>query len=212
MKFQAQKLLFPHHDGSELYVSNDAPVIGELVTLRVRIPSSYTFAKAFVRMYHDGEPRSFELKQKKREATESWWEVRVEIYNISTTYRFVFVDVGKYEWLNAAGCFDHDVHSNNDFQIVALPAYPQWIKSSVFYQIFPDRFAKSSDIHALPDWANPRKWDELPGARNKQTGTELYGGDLKGVEEHLDHIVELGVNGVYFTPLFPARSNHRYDK
>lgn len=211
MSYHTHRSTFPHHDGSELYVSNDAPKIGELVTLRVRVPSSYTFAKAFVRIYHDGEPRSFELKQKKKEATESWWEVRVEIYNISTAYRFVFVDDGKYEWLNAAGCFDYDVHSNNDFQIVALPAYPQWIKSSVFYQIFPDRFAKSSDIRALPDWAKPRQWDELPGARNKQTGTELYGGDLKGVEEHLDHIVDLGVNGIYFTPFFPARSNHRYD-
>ncbi len=211
MSYHTQRSIFPHHDGSELYVSNAAPAVGEFVTLRVRVPSSYTFAKAFVRIYHDGEPRSFELKRKKKATTESWWEVRVEIYNISTAYRFVFVDDGKYQWLNAAGCFDHDVHSNNDFQIVALPAYPQWIKSSVFYQIFPDRFAKSSDIYVLPNWAKPRQWNELPGARNKQTGTEFYGGDLKGIEEHLDHVVELGVNGIYFTPFFPARSNHRYD-
>jgi len=39
----------------------------------------------------------------------------------------------------------------------------------------------------------------------------LYGGDLKGIEQHLDHVSDLGVNGIYFTPFFPARSNHRYD-
>jgi alpha-glucosidase len=39
----------------------------------------------------------------------------------------------------------------------------------------------------------------------------LYGGDLYGVQEHLDHITDLGVNGIYFTPIFPSRSNHRYD-
>lgn len=211
MSFQSQNLLSPHHDGSELYVSNEAPKLGETVTLRVRVPSDYTFAKAFVRLYHDGEPRTFELKEKKRAAKESWWEVKVVIHNLSTAYRFVFIGEGKYEWLNAAGLFDHDVHSNSDFQIVAVPAYPQWIKSSVFYQIFPDRFAKSGTVHEFPEWAYPRDWNELPRGRSKYTGRELYGGDLKGVEQHLDHVSDLGVNGIYFTPFFPARSNHRYD-
>jgi hypothetical protein len=100
----------------------------------VRIPNSYTFAKALVRLYHDGEPRTFELKKKKSNDHESWWEVSVVVLNKTLSYRFVFIDKGKYNWLNAAGLFDYDVHSNNDFQIVAIPAYPQWIKSSVFYQ------------------------------------------------------------------------------
>lgn len=211
MPSQLQNSAFPHHDGSELYVSNSAPAIGESVTLRVRVPNSYSFAKAFVRLYHDGEPRSFELKAGESESIETWWSVKVKIENISTLYRFVFISEDKYEWLNAAGCFDHDVHSNNDFQIIAVPAYPEWIKSSVFYQIFPDRFAKSGDTHPIPEWAQPRGWNELPSLHSKQTGTELYGGDLKGVEEHLDHIEYIGVNGIYFTPFFPARSNHRYD-
>jgi alpha-glucosidase len=201
----------PHHDGSELYVSNEAPSIGDSVTLRVRVPHTYTFEKAFIRLYHDGEPRSFELKAGKKNDIEAWWSVKVVIENLSTLYRFVFVAEGKYDWLNAAGLFDHDVHSNNDFQVVAVPAYPQWIKSSVFYQIFPDRFAKSGDKREIPDWAFPRDWNELPRGRSKYTGRELYGGDLKGVEQHLDHVSDLGVNGIYFTPFFPARSNHRYD-
>ena len=164
-----------------------------------------------VRMYHDGEPRIFELKKAKSDQYESWYQVSVKILNIQNYYRFVFIGNGKYEWLNARGVFDHDVHSNNDFQLVATPANPNWIKSAVFYQIFPDRFAKSGKIDITPDWAYPREWNLLPRGRGKFTGQELYGGDLYGVQEHLDHITDLGVNGIYFTPIFPSRSNHRYD-
>ena len=201
----------PHHDGSELYVSNIAPELGEKVTLKIRVPSNYVFEKAMLRIYHDGEPRIFEMKESKRDSTETWYQVNVEILNIQSYYRFAFIGKGKYEWLNAKGLFDHDVHSNNDFQLVAIADNPEWIKSSVFYQIFPDRFARSGKVNIVPEWAHPRDWDLLPRGRGKYTGQELYGGDLYGVSEHLDHITDLGVNGIYFTPLFPARSNHRYD-
>ena len=211
MSYQAQPLLFPHHDGSSLYVSNSAPSIGDTITLKLRVPNSYNFEKGFIRIYEDGEPRSYELKAGKENGVERWYEVKITVINIHTIYRFVFVAKDKYDWLNAFGLSNHDVHSNNDFQIVAVPANPEWIKSSVFYQIFPDRFAKSERTYKTPDWAHPREWNELPRGRSKFTGTELYGGDLLGVEQHLDHINDLGVNGIYFTPFFSARSNHRYD-
>jgi len=201
----------PHHDGSELYVSNIAPEIGEKVTFKVRVPNDYIFEKAMLRLYYDGEPRIFEMKAGKPDASETWYQVNVEILNLQSYYRFAFIGKGKYEWLNAKGLFDHDVHSNNDFQLVAIADNPEWIKSSVFYQIFPDRFARSGKVTILPDWAHPRDWDLLPRGRGKYTSQELYGGDLYGVSEHLDHITDLGVNGIYFTPMFPARSNHRYD-
>ena len=201
----------PHHDGSDLYVSNSAPKIGDKVTLKVRVPNDYLFEKAMLRIYHDGEPRIFEMKLTKKGAVESWYQATVEIHNLQSSYRFAFIGHGKYEYLNARGLFDHDVHSNNDFQIVAIPANPAWINSSVFYQIFPDRFARSGRVNITPDWAYPREWNLLPRGRGKYTGQELYGGDLYGVQEHLDHITELGANGIYFTPIFPSRSNHRYD-
>ena len=197
MSYQVQPLLSPHHDGSSLYVSNSAPSIGDTITLKLRIPNSYNFEKGFIRIYEDGEPRSYELKLGKENGLERWYEVKITVI-----YRFVFVAKDKYDWLNAFGLSNHDVHSNNDFQIVAIPANPEWIKSSVFYQIFPDRFAKSEKVYKTPDWAHPREWNELPRGRSKFTGTELYGGDLLGVEQHLDHINELGVNGIYFTPFF----------
>ncbi|CAN2221827.1 AmyA Glycosidases [Candidatus Nanopelagicaceae bacterium] len=201
----------PHHDGSDLYVSNSAPAIGDSVTLKVRVPNDYCFEKAMLRFYHDGEPRIFEMKLSSKNEVESWYQVKVEILNLQNSYRFAFIGHGKYEWLNARGLFDHDVHSNNDFQIVAIPGNPEWIKSSVFYQIFPDRFARSGKVNITPDWAYPREWNLLPRGRGKFTGQELYGGDLYGVQEHLDHVTELGANGIYFTPIFPSQSNHRYD-
>jgi len=201
----------PHHDGSELYVSNAAPKIGETVVLRVRIPNDYSFQEAFVRVYEDAEPRTYKLKKAKKLGHESWYQVSIVIHNTHTIYRFVFIGDGKYEWLNAHGLSDHDVHSNNDFQIVAIPENPEWIHSSVFYQIFPDRFARSGKVNLTPEWAYPVEWNALPRGRSKYTGQELYGGDLIGVQENLDHIENLGVNGIYFTPLFPSRSNHRYD-
>ena len=203
--------LYPHHDGSEIYVSNAAPAIGQAITLKVRIPRSYHFEKAFIRVYEDGEPRTYELKLGKANASELWLEVKIKVINLHTVYRFVFVAKGKYEWLNAFGLVDHDVHSNNDFRIIAVPRYPDWIRSSVFYQIFPDRFARSGQVAKIPSWAHPREWNELPQGRGEHTGSEFFGGDLKGVEQHLDHIKDLGVNGIYFTPFFPSNSNHRYD-
>ena len=211
MSYNIQTSQSPHHDGSELYVSDIAPEIGDKVTFKVRVPSSYHFEKALIRIYHDGEPRIFEMKLSHKGTKENWYQVSVQILNIQNSYRFAFIDEGKYEWLNAKGLSDHDVHSNNDFQLVAIPDNPEWIKSSVFYQIFPDRFARSGKVDLLPEWAYPREWDLLPRGRSKFTGQELYGGDLYGVAEHLDHVNALGVNGIYFTPMFPSRSNHRYD-
>ena len=62
MKNIIQSCALPHHDGSELYVSNIAPKIGDKVILKVRIPNQYSFQEAFVREYEDVEPRTHKLK------------------------------------------------------------------------------------------------------------------------------------------------------
>ena len=131
--------LVPHHDGSELYLSNSAPKLGEEVTFRVRVPNEYKFDQGVMRYYHDGEPRTGYLELAKKGRIESWWEITIPIINPQTKYRFLFAGEGKFDWLSAAGLHNHDVHSNTDFQIIAKPAYPKWLKSSIFYQIFPRR-------------------------------------------------------------------------
>ena len=76
-------------------MSDSAPKIGKKIKLRVRVPHAYEFAKAFIRIYEDGEPRSYELTLEKRGTVESWWKVKVEIVNLKTSYRFVFISENK---------------------------------------------------------------------------------------------------------------------
>ncbi len=204
-------LIEAHHDGSEIFVSNSAPKIGQVVELKIRVPATDRPRQVFVRLFHDGEPRTFELKKLKQSKVETWWSVKVEIQNTVTHYRFMLVDKKSYRWLNGLGVFAHDVTDREDFQIIAKPKYPEWIKKAVFYQIFPDRFANSGIKRELPSWALPKQWNDLPKGKDKTTGVEFYGGDLPGITSKLGHIKSLGASAIYFTPAFPGRSNHRYD-
>ena len=80
---------------------------------------------------------------------------------------------------------------------------PDWVKHAVFYQIFPDRFAKSDRPHQwlsgpLEPWSDP---PTLQGYK---------GGDLWGIIDKLDYLQDLGINAIYFTPIFQSACNHRY--
>jgi len=82
---------------------------------------------------------------------------------------------------------------------------PEWVKHAVFYQIFPDRFARKSghiDSPAMAVTLEP--WDVPP------TLSGYKGGDLWGVLEKLDYLQDLGITALYFTPIFQSTSNHRY--
>ena len=211
MSLQNSLSILPHHDGSELYLSSSSPKLGQRVTFNFRAGSNFPIEQAILRLYHDGEPRFFPMKRSLIKG-EQWWQVKVEIRNLKTPYRFLIVNGDNYSWLNARGFQSHDVTSTNDFQLLATPAFPNWIRSAVFYQIFPDRFATSGQYqHLKPEKFISRPWDQLPNGRDKSTGVEFFGGDLDGVSQRLDHLKELGINGIYFTPIFPAGSTHRYD-
>jgi cyclomaltodextrinase / maltogenic alpha-amylase / neopullulanase len=79
---------------------------------------------------------------------------------------------------------------------------PYWVQDSIFYQIFPDRFAngdKSNDPPNLQKWgAKPNIWD-------------FQGGDLRGIISRFDYLLDLGINGIYLNPIFQATSSHRYN-
>lgn len=81
-------------------------------------------------------------------------------------------------------------------------AAPDWLHDAVFYQIFPERFA-NGDPSLDPEDVVP--WGSIP------TRDNFFGGDLRGIVDHLDHLVRLGVNAIYLTPIFEAETNHRYD-
>jgi glycosidase len=81
-------------------------------------------------------------------------------------------------------------------------AVPQWVEQTAFYQIFPDRF-ENGDKTNDPKKTEP--WNGSPAWFNR------FGGDIAGVEKHVDHLDTLGIGAVYFNPVFASPSNHRYD-
>ncbi|MCB0102330.1 MAG: DUF3459 domain-containing protein [Anaerolineales bacterium] len=78
---------------------------------------------------------------------------------------------------------------------------PAWVQDAVFYQIFPDRFARSEKMNGKFQFED---WDSAP------TPHSFKGGDLYGVAEKLDYLKDLGVNALYLNPIFASASNHRY--
>lgn len=96
---------------------------------------------------------------------------------------------------------------------------PQWVADQVFYQIFPDRFARSQSREATQDNVYyhhaaghdivRREWDEPLTAQ--AGGSTFYGGDLDGISEKLPYLKTLGVTALYLNPVFIAPSVHKYD-
>lgn len=78
---------------------------------------------------------------------------------------------------------------------------PGWVRDAVFYQIIPDRFAKSDRVRKP---SNLEPWESPP------TVFGFKGGDLLGIVEHLDYLERLGVNALYLNPIFQSPANHRY--
>lgn len=80
---------------------------------------------------------------------------------------------------------------------------PQWVNETVWYQIFPERFA-NGDSSIDPEGT-------LAWGSTEPTPKNFFGGDFQGVIDHLDYLEKLGITGLYFTPIFKAYSNHKYD-
>ena len=79
---------------------------------------------------------------------------------------------------------------------------PYWVQDAIFYQIFPDRFANGDTSNDPP---NVQKWGSPP------TMWGFQGGDLRGILQHLDYLLDLGINSIYLNPIFLSTSNHRYN-
>lgn len=94
----------------------------------------------------------------------------------------------KYAWLNSSD--------------VIKP--PKWVKDTVWYQIMPDRFCRSSDS---PKDSKFKTWGDF----EKPTWRDIYGGNLKGITEKLPYLKKLGISGIYMTPIFRSGSNHKYN-
>ena len=79
---------------------------------------------------------------------------------------------------------------------------PYWVADSIFYQIFPDRFANGNPLTNPP---NIQPWGAKP------TNFDFQGGDFRGMIQHFDYLLDLGINAIYLNPIFQSTSNHRYN-
>lgn len=138
-----------------------------------------------------------------------YWEAAVEPPYRRLRYGFHFVRGGEELYLTEKEF--RETPPPDSLELFDFPfinpvdvfAPPEWVKDAVFYQIFPERFA-NGDPSNDPEGA-------LPWGSAEPTPTNFFGGDLQGVLDHLDHLADLGVNAIYFNPLFEATTNHKYD-
>ncbi|HSR03373.1 MAG TPA: glycoside hydrolase family 13 protein [Proteiniclasticum sp.] len=80
-----------------------------------------------------------------------------------------------------------------------------WLKKSICYQIFPDRFHRSEDAKVIVNEKKLTPWGDTPANRSH------FGGNIKGITEKIPYLQDLGITLLYFTPLFESTSNHKYN-
>ncbi|WP_426449916.1 alpha-glycosidase [Paenibacillus sp. S-38] len=137
-----------------------------------------------------------------------YWEATVKPKYKRLTYGFRITAGTETVWMVETGVYDEQPHPPGgyyDFPYIHeidLFAAPEWAKSAIFYQIFPDRFANGDPEN---DPEGTEHWGGTPTTDNS------FGGDLQGIIDKLDYIVNLGVNAIYLTPVFQSPSNHKYD-
>ncbi|MDQ0352172.1 hypothetical protein J2R98_002006 [Alkalibacillus filiformis] len=140
-----------------------------------------------------------------------YWFVEFEPINNRTAYIFKIYDEQTEPVYFTERGYLHEIPTDNPGFFFKFPYLnkvdvfqaPEWVKDTVWYQIFPERFA-NGDPSINPEGT-------LPWGSEAPSPTNFFGGDFEGVMQNLDHLEELGVNGVYFTPIFKAHSNHKYD-
>ena len=141
-------------------------------------------------------------------------------------YDFQVWQNGQFFWygnaedqLGGEGAFIYG--SPRSYQITVYdPAFhtPDWVENAIFYQIFPDRFARSADVPlpAIKERTLHANWEEPPAlCIDAETGDNIahdfFGGNLRGIAEKLPYLVSLGVTALYINPIFHASTNHRFD-
>ena len=131
--------------------------------------------------------------------------------------KYHFRTVGQYRlYYNVFGASEH---FSEEWEFEFTPGFktPDWAKGAVMYQIMVDRFNngdKSNDVmtneyaYIGRGVAKVENWMEPPAVDGTR---QFYGGDLQGVIDKLEYLEKLGVEVIYFNPIFVSPSNHKYD-
>ena len=172
---------------------------------------------------HYGDPFIFieDKYEAKKEMTKvtsdalfDYWQITVSVDFARIQYLFELLDEeGHGVYYGDKGCVEHTQENldadGNGFKLPYIHEIdgcqvPSWVSNTVWYQIFPERFANGNP-KLTPDGA--REWDaELAPNRD-----DFFGGDLQGIIDHLDYLKDLGITGLYLCPIFEATTNHKYD-
>lgn len=119
-------------------------------------------------------------------------------------YVFLARDGASSVWVSPAGLSEQPPTASFHFdkRVGSRLLVPEWVQDAVFYQIMPDRFANGDPKN------DPKSDASLDETGRKDT---FFGGDFQGVTAHLDYLRELGINALYFTPIFTSLTHHKYD-
>jgi alpha-glucosidase len=221
-------LLGVHHDGSTKYVSHLHPRIGDAVRIRLRVGANAPVRRVFLRTYPEGEWAFTLMTRGPAQPPVRWFEIDLRITDPITHYRFVIEADDGVWWYAATGPAEFEPLDAADFRMLADVQPLPWIGSTVFYQIFPDRFANGDPANdpqpaEYDDSSYPYRKYEYEGQRprtfpwgspppeDQAASLVFYGGDLAGIAQRLGYLEKLGVGALLLTPVFPSPSNHRYD-
>lgn len=142
-----------------------------------------------------------------------YWQVELRGPHRRLSYLFELVAGEEKIFFTDIGALkDDSKHLDLTFNCFKLPYLheadrfkePKWVKDTVWYHIFPERFA-NGDPSLSPEGA--LAWDATIVPKSR----DFFGGDLKGIYDKLDYLEDLGVNGLYLCPIFESSSNHKYD-
>ncbi|MGP8307789.1 maltodextrin glucosidase [Vibrio sp. YIC-376] len=191
----------------------------ERITVLLKM-EDITFDAVYVRSEPDNEEYMTEMRPAGTAGELKLWQATFAPNKDRDVTHYVFkLVLGDQQfWLDGRGVQKRIPPKEFHFKLNAKNQPPEWVQKQVFYQIFPDRFAVSQDEQAIrlaygeynPE-AIVKPWGDDVGNHQNTGAKEFFGGDLKGVEQKLDYLENLGVTALYFNPLFSAPSNHKYD-
>ena len=200
-----------YSDTTSNYLNPEEPEPGEEITVRFRTAKNNVDVVLLV----SGGKRLVMTKAE-TERHFDYYETRLELSDKKLSYHFEIISGALKVFFDSRGAV---TDPNEYYDFVVFPGFstPDWSKGAVMYQIYVDRFCngdKTNDVldneylyigqpvHKVEDWyAPPSQMD----VRN------FYGGDLQGVLDKMDYLKSLGVEVIYFNPLFVSPSNHKYD-
>ena len=199
------------HDATEQFRIPCEPDKNSVVTLKFRTVHSNVDK---VLLYVNGVRKV--MKKAQRDHYFDYYSYDVSLGEDKVYYYFEIVSGKTVLYYNQLGATS-DLNHNYDFVIQPGFKTPDWVRGAVIYQIYVDRFYngdKSNDVVTkeysyIGDYVTQvENWDKYPAAMGVR---EFYGGDLEGVIQKLDYLKDLGIQCIYFNPLFVSPSNHKYD-